>query len=220
MLIKLFEDNPNQRDILKITAVLKRGGVIIYPTDTVYAMGCAINQVKAVQRVCALKGVKPEKADFSMICRDLSEIALYAKVSNEVFKIMKRHLPGPFTFILNATTKLPNVLMNRRKTIGVRIPDNYIVRAIVEELGHPLLTTSIHDDDEIVEYMTDPELIHERYCKSVDSVKMSLLLSSIAQEMRSRYCGRGSVNYKKNALFFPESFCKQDEYCKYFQTSD
>ncbi|CCZ82534.1 L-threonylcarbamoyladenylate synthase [Odoribacter laneus] len=170
MLIKLFEDNPNQRDILKIIAVLKQGGVIIYPTDTVYAMGCAINQVKAVQRVCALKGVKPEKADFSMICRDLSEIALYAKVSNEVFKIMKRHLPGPFTFILNATTKLPNVLMNRRKTIGVRIPDNYIVRAIVEELGHPLLTTSIHDDDEIVEYMTDPELIHERYCKSVDLV--------------------------------------------------
>lgn len=146
-----------------------------------------------------------------MICRDLSEIALYAKVSNEVFKIMKRHLPGPFTFILNATTKLPNVLMNRRKTIGVRIPDNYIVRAIVEELGHPLLTTSIHDDDEIVEYMTDPELIHERYCKSVDLVidggrSKSLLLSSIAQEMRSRYCGRGSVNYKKPLYFFQKAF--------------
>lgn len=170
MLIKLFEDNPNTRDILKIVDILKTGGVIIYPTDTVYAIGCAINQVKAVQRVCALKGVKPEKADFSMICRDLSDIALYAKVSNEVFKIMKRHLPGPFTFILNATSKLPNVLMNRRKTIGIRIPDNYIVRAIVEELGNPLLTTSVHDDDEVVEYMTDPELIHEKYVKLVDVV--------------------------------------------------
>lgn len=170
MLIKLFEDNPNTRDILKIVDILKTGGVIIYPTDTVYAIGCAINQVKAVQRVCALKGVKPEKADFSMICRDLSDIALYAKVSNEVFKIMKRHLPGPFTFILNATSKLPNVLMNRRKTIGIRIPDNYIVRAVVEELGNPLLTTSVHDDDEVVEYMTDPELIHEKYGKLVDVV--------------------------------------------------
>lgn len=170
MLIKLFEDNPNTRDILKIVDILKTGGVIIYPTDTVYAIGCAINQVKAVQRVCALKGVKPEKADFSMICRDLSDIALYAKVSNGVFKIMKRHLPGPFTFILNATSKLPNVLMNRRKTIGIRIPDNYIVRAVVEELGNPLLTTSIHDDDEVVEYMTDPELIHEKYGKLVDVV--------------------------------------------------
>lgn len=170
MLIKLFEDNPNTRDILKIVDILKTGGVIIYPTDTVYAIGCAINQVKAVQRVCALKGVKPEKADFSMICRDLGDIALYAKVSNEVFKIMKRHLPGPFTFILNATSKLPNVLMNRRKTIGIRIPDNYIVRAVVEELGNPLLTTSVHDDDEVVEYMTDPELIHEKYGKLVDVV--------------------------------------------------
>lgn len=170
MLIKLFEDNPNTRDILKIVDILKTGGVIIYPTDTVYAIGCAINQVKAVQRVCALKGVKPEKADFSMVCRDLSDIALYAKVSNEVFKIMKRHLPGPFTFILNATSKLPNVLMNRRKTIGIRIPDNYIVRAVVEELGNPLLTTSVHDDDEVVEYMTDPELIHEKYGKLVDVV--------------------------------------------------
>lgn len=170
MLIKLFEDNPNERDILKIVALLKKGGVIIYPTDTVYAIGCDINSVKAVQRVAALKGVKPEKADFSMICRDLSNIAAYAKVSNDVFKIMKRCLPGPFTFILKATSRLPNVLMNRRKTIGIRIPDNYIVLAVVEKLGNPLLTTSVHDDDEVVEYTTDPELIHERYEKSVDLV--------------------------------------------------
>lgn len=170
MLIKLFEDNPNERDILKIVSLLRKGGIIIYPTDTVYAIGCDINNVKAVQRIAALKGVKPEKASFSMICRDLSNIATYAKVSDEIFKIMKRCLPGPFTFILNATTKLPNILMNRRKTIGIRIPANYIAMAIVEELGNPLLTTSVHDDDEIVEYTTDPELIHEKYCKSVDLV--------------------------------------------------
>ncbi|RHV98303.1 threonylcarbamoyl-AMP synthase [Odoribacter sp. OF09-27XD] len=170
MLIKLFEDNPNERDILKIVSLLRKGGIIIYPTDTVYAIGCDINNVKAVQRIAALKGIKPEKASFSMICRDLSNIATYAKVSDEVFKIMKRCLPGPFTFILNATTKLPNVLMNRRKTIGIRIPANYIAMAIVEEVGNPLLTTSVHDDDEIVEYTTDPELIHEKYCRSVDLV--------------------------------------------------
>ena len=170
MLIKLFEDNPNERDILKIVSLLRKGGIIIYPTDTVYAIGCDINNVKAVQRIAALKGIKPEKASFSMICRDLSNIATYSKVSDEVFKIMKRCLPGPFTFILNATTKLPNVLMNRRKTIGIRIPANYIAMAIVEELGNPLLTTSVHDDDEIVEYTTDPELIHEKYCRSVDLV--------------------------------------------------
>lgn len=170
MLIKLFEDNPNRRDILKVVDSLRDGGVIIYPTDTVYAMGCDINNVKAVQRVAQFKGVKPEKANFSMICRDLSNIAAYAKVNNDIFKVMKRNLPGPFTFILPATNKLPNVLMNRRKTIGIRIPDNYIVHAIVEELGNPLLTTSLHDEDEIIEYMTDPELIHEKYEKMVDMV--------------------------------------------------
>ena len=170
MLIKLFEDNPNRRDILKVVDRLRDGGVIIYPTDTVYAMGCDINNVKAVQRVAQLKGVKPEKANFSMICRDLRNIAAYAKVNNDVFKVMKRNLPGPFTFILPATNKLPNVLMNRRKTIGIRIPDNFIIHAIVEELGNPLLTTSLHDEDEIVEYMTDPELIHEKYEKIVDVV--------------------------------------------------
>lgn len=170
MYVKLFEDNPNGRDIRKVVDILKNGGVIIYPTDTIYAMGCDINQVKAVQRVCHLKGVKPEKANFSIICQDLSNIAMYAKVSNEVFKLMKHNLPGPFTFILPATNRLPNVMMNRRKTIGIRVPDNFIVQAIVEELGNPLLTTSVKADDEVVEYMTDPELIHERYGNLVDLV--------------------------------------------------
>lgn len=170
MYIKLFEDNPNGRDILKITEVLKEGGVIIYPTDTIYAIGCDIYNTKAVQRVCHLKGIKPEKANFSMICRDLSNIAAYAKVNNEVFKVMKRSLPGPFTFVLPATGKLPNVLMNRRKTIGIRVPANDIVRSIVEALGNPLLTTSVKAEDDIVEYMTDPELINERYGRLVDLV--------------------------------------------------
>ena len=170
MYLRLFEDNPNERDVRRAADILRGGGVVIYPTDTVYAMGCDINQVKAVQRVCQLKGVKPEKASFSMICRDLSNIAAYAKVSNEVFKLMKHNLPGPFTFVLPATNRLPNVLMNRRKTIGIRVPDNYIVRALVEELGGPLLTTSVKADDEVVEYMTDPELIYERDGKLVDLV--------------------------------------------------
>ena len=170
MYVKLFEDNPNGRVIRKVGDILKDGGVIIYPTDTIYAMGCDINQVKAVQRVCHLKGVKPEKANFSIICQDLSNIAMYAKVSNEVFKLMKHNLRGPFTFILPATNRLPNVMMNRRKTIGIRVPDNFIVQAIVEELGNPLLTTSVKADDEVVEYMTDPELIHERYGNLVDLV--------------------------------------------------
>lgn len=170
MYIKLFEDNPNARDILKVVEVLKNGGVIVYPTDTIYAIGCDINNVKAVQRVCQLKGIKPEKANFSMICRDLSNIAAYAKVSNEVFKVMKHNLPGPFTFVLPATSKLPNVMMNRRKSIGIRIPDNFIVMSIVEELGNPLLTTSVKAEDDIVEYLTDPELIHEQYEKKVDLV--------------------------------------------------
>lgn len=170
MFIRLFEENPNAKEILKVVEILKKGGVIVYPTDTVYAIGCDIYNVKAVQRVAQLKGVKPEKANFSMICRDLSNVSEYAKIGNGVFKTMKRALPGPFTFILNATGKLPNVLMNRRKTIGIRVPDNRIVAAIVEELGNPLLTTSVRDEDETTGYMTDPELIYEKYENRVDLV--------------------------------------------------
>lgn len=171
MLVRLFEDNPNDREIRKIVELLRNGGVIIYPTDTIYAIGCDINSVKAVQRVCVLRGVKPEKANFSMVCRDLSNIATYAKVSNEVFRVMKQYLPGPYTFVLPATSKLPNVLMNRRKTIGIRVPNNFIAHAIVEELGGPLLTTSVKaKDDDVLEYITDPELIHEAYGKLVDLV--------------------------------------------------
>ena len=164
MLVRLFEDNPNDREIRKIVELLRNGGVIIYPTDTIYAIGCDINSVKAVQRVSAIRGVKAEKANFSMICKGLGNIAAYAKVSNEEFRLMKQYLPGPYTFVLPATSKLPNVLMNRRKTIGIRIPKNFIVQAIVEELGGPLLTTSVKAAE------GDPELIHEKYNRLVDLV--------------------------------------------------
>lgn len=170
MFVKLFEDNPHPATIRKIVDLLRQGGVIIYPTDTVYAFGCDINNVKAIQRVAALKGVKPEKTHFSMICPDLSNIATYAKVNNDTFKLMKRVLPGPFTFVLQATHKLPNAMANKRKSVGIRIPDNRIALALVEELGNPLLTASVKDDDEVVEYTTDPELIYEKYSKSVDAV--------------------------------------------------
>lgn len=168
ILIKLFEDNPNERILRDIADRLRQGGVIIYPTDTIYAIGCDIMNPKAVRRVASLKGLKAEKADFSIICGSQSEIAEYAKVSNTLFKEMKRLLPGPYTFILPATSKLPNVLMNKRKTVGVRIPDNFIPRSIVEVLGSPLLTTSIETEDEITE--TDPELIYETYRDKVDMV--------------------------------------------------
>lgn len=168
ILIKLFEDNPNERILRDIADRLRQGGVIIYPTDTIYAIGCDIMNPKAVRRVASLKGLKAEKADFSIICGSQSEIAKYAKVSNTLFKEMKRLLPGPYTFILPATSKLPNVLMNKRKTVGVRIPDNFIPRSIVEVLGNPLLTTSIETENEITE--TDPELIYETYRDKVDMV--------------------------------------------------
>lgn len=171
MYVRLFEDNPTGREIRKIADLLEKGGVIIYPTDTIYAIGCDIHNVKAVQRISALRGIKAEKAHFSMICKDLSEVANYAKMDNEVFRVMKRSLPGPFTFVLPATSKLPNQLMGKRKTIGIRIPDNFIVHSIMEEFGRPLLTTSVKGDPQLEdEYITDPELIHEKYERLVDLV--------------------------------------------------
>ena len=171
MLIKLYSENPNPKQIESIVKVLQSGGVIIYPTDTVYGIGCDIHNQKAVERIARIKGLKPEKADFSFICRDLSHLSEYARqVPNPVFKLMKRNLPGPFTFILNAGNKVPKMLESRRKTVGIRIPDNAIVSAIVEYLGNPLLSTSVHFDDDMIEYSTDPELIHEKYGNVVDLV--------------------------------------------------
>jgi len=171
MLIKLYSENPNPKQIDAIVTLLQEGGVIIYPTDTVYGIGCDIHNQKAVERIARIKGIKPEKAEFSFICRDLSNLSVYARqVSNPVFKLMKRNLPGPFTFILNASSRVPKILETKKKTVGIRIPANDIVAAIVEQLGNPLLTTSVHFDDEMIEYATDPELIHEKYAEVVDLV--------------------------------------------------
>lgn len=171
MLIKIYPENPDPRKIQTILECLRDGGVIIYPTDTVYTLGCDMLQHKAVERVAAIKGVKADKANFSIVCHDLSHIAGFTKpFSTEVYKLMKKALPGPFTFILNASNNVPRIFQNRKKTIGIRVPDNVICRQLVEEYGNPLISTSIYDEDEILEYTTDPELIHEKYINMVDIV--------------------------------------------------
>ena len=167
---KIYPENPNLKEIDKIIAVLRDGGLVIYPTDTVYAIGCDALNVRAVEKICKLKGIDPRKSNLSIICYDLSNISEYAKVSNLVFKAMKKNLPGPFTFILPTSGELPKIYKNK-KEVGIRIPDNNIIRELVKQLGNPILTTSIHDEeDDIVEYSTDPELIYEKYEDIVDVV--------------------------------------------------
>ncbi|MCO6500131.1 MAG: threonylcarbamoyl-AMP synthase [Vicingus serpentipes] len=171
MLITIHPDNPEKKKLDEVVKVLKKGGVIIYPTDTVYSMACDLMNRKAVERMAQIKGVKVEKANFSLICHDLSHISDYTvQFSNAIYKLMKRALPGPFTFILNANNSVPKLFQAKKKTIGIRIPDNNIARLLVEELGNPLISTSVHDDDEILEYITDPELIYEKYQNRVDMV--------------------------------------------------
>ncbi len=171
MFIKLYDENPNPRDIRKIVEVLQAGGIIIYPTDTVYGMGCDITNFKAVEKVARIKGIKIEKSNFSFICSDLSHLSDFTKpISNQLFKIIKSHFPGPFTFILNANNNVPKYFKGKKKTVGIRIPDSEIIRAIVRELGNPILSTSIHDEDQILEYTTDPELIYEKYQSIADIV--------------------------------------------------
>jgi len=169
MLIKLYDDNPNTKVIQKIANALREGGLIIYPTDTVYAIGCDIFHARAVEKICKLKKEDPRKANLSFICSDLSQVSEYAKVDTPTFKLLKRNLPGPFTFILNGSNKLPK-LFKQKNTVGIRIPDNGIAEAIVRELGNPLMSMTLHDQDDQVEYTTDPELIDERYGHSVDLV--------------------------------------------------
>ena len=168
--IKLYPKNPDPRRIEHIVKALRDGAVIIYPTDTIYGMGCDIHNARAVERVARIKGIKPTRNDFSFICYDLSHIADYARVSNQAFKLMKKMLPGPFTFILDATGNVPKLLNTNKKTVGIRVPDNDIPRQIVHELGNPIITTSIRDEDEIIEYSTDPELIFEKFQHQVDMV--------------------------------------------------
>jgi tRNA threonylcarbamoyl adenosine modification protein (Sua5/YciO/YrdC/YwlC family) len=171
MLIRIYPENPNPKAIDQIVQVLRRGGLIIYPTDTVYGLGCDITNHKAIEAIARIRHIKPEKANFSFICHDLSNLADYTKsIDNTVFRVLKKALPGPFTFILNASGKVPKLLSSNKKTVGIRIPDNNIAREIVKQLGNPILSTSIRDEDDILEYSTDPELIHEKYQDLVDVV--------------------------------------------------
>lgn len=170
MLLNIHPENPDEKRMLQVVDVLKKGGVIIYPTDTVYSIGCDVNNVKAVARVAQIKGLKAEKANFSLICYDLSHISEYARIDTPDYKLMKKNLPGPFTFILNGSSALPKIFKTKKKEVGIRVPANNIARKLVEMLGNPLIATSVHDEDEIIEYTTDPELIHEKYGNQVDIV--------------------------------------------------
>lgn len=169
--IELNAQNPQPHRLGKISECLKSGGLIAYPTDSVYALGCDINNLKAIEKLCLIKGVKPEKAQFSIIFRDISEIANYAKqIDNQVFRLLKKTLPGPYTYILEANNKLPKILQTKKKTLGVRIPDSAITLGLVEHLGNPIITTSVKDEDEMMEYTTDPWAIYERYENRIDFV--------------------------------------------------
>lgn len=171
MLIKIYSDNPNEKHIQQVVEVLKKGGLIIYPTDTVYGLGCDITHPKAIEKICKIRGIKPEKANFSFVCSDLSHISDYIKpIDTSTFRVIKKALPGPFTFIFNANNNVPKLMSSNKKTVGIRVPDNNIAREIVKALGNPIVSASIKDEDELIEYSTDPELIHEKYEELVDIV--------------------------------------------------
>jgi len=200
--IKIYEENPNPKEIAKVVAVLKKGGVIIYPTDTVYGLGCDITNKAALERIARIKGIKLEKSNFSFICADLSNLSDYIRqIDTTTFKILKRALPGPYTFILPGNNNLPKHF-KKKKTVGIRVPDNKITRILVEELGNPIVSTSIHDEDELIEYTTDPELIYEKWEHLVDLVIDGGYGSNIAstiidlseEEPRIVREGKGSIN--------------------------
>ncbi|MBT8303452.1 MAG: threonylcarbamoyl-AMP synthase [Bacteroidia bacterium] len=169
-LIRIYEENPNPKAIKRVVDALKKGGLVIYPTDTVYGLGCDITNNKALEKIARIKGVKLERANFSFVCHDLSNLSDYVKqIDTSVFKVLKRALPGPYTFILPGSKQLPNAF-KKKKTVGIRVPDNNIALEMVRELGNPIVSTSIHDEDEIIEYTTDPELILEKWGKLVEIV--------------------------------------------------
>ena len=168
--IRIYEENPNPKEIKRVVDVLRKGGLVIYPTDTVYGLGCDITNTKALEKIARIKGVKLAKANWSFICTDLSNLSDYVRqIDTATFKILKRALPGPYTFILPGNNNLPKEF-KKKKTVGIRVPDNSIVKALVEELGNPIVSTSIRDEDDVLEYTTDPELIYEKWDNLVDIV--------------------------------------------------
>lgn len=171
MLLEIHPENPEVRKIRMVARALSDGGIIIYPTDTVYGMGCDIYENGSVEKIYRLKGLKSEKSNLSILCYDLSQLSDFARpIDTPVYRVMRKALPGPFTFILKANSNVPKLFKSRKKTVGIRVPDNKICREIVKELGHPIVSTSIHADDEIIDYITDPELIYEKYKTRVDIV--------------------------------------------------
>ena len=200
--IKIYKDNPNPTEINKVVDVLKKGGLVIYPTDTVYGLGCDITNTKAVEKIARIKGIKLEKANFSFICNDLSHLSDYVKqIDTPMYKLLKRALPGPYTFILPGSKSLPKVF-KKKKTVGIRVLVNTIARAIVEALGNPIISTSIYDEDDVLEYTTDPELIFEKWQHLVDGVidggfgdnYASTIIDLTAQEPVVIREGKGSLD--------------------------
>ncbi len=171
MLLRIYPENPNVRHVRKVADVLESGGIVIYPTDTVYAMGCDIRAHKAIEKIARLKGMNPDNPDLSIIFRDMSQLSEYTVIRDDnIFRLLKRNLPGPFTFIVKANNQIPRMFKNKKKTVGIRIPESKILHEIIKELGRPIITTSVHDPDEIIEYTTEPELIWEKYRDFADIV--------------------------------------------------
>ena len=204
MLVRLYNENPNTREIRRIADILKNGGLIIYPTDTVYGLGCDISNQKAVEKIARWKGVKVDKSNFSFICSDFSHLSDYTKpIPNSTFKLLRKNLPGPFTFILEASNNVPKYFNGKKKTVGIRIPDNNIIREIVAELGNPIVSTSIHDDDEVLDYTVDPELIHEKFQDMADividggygEIIPSTIVDCSGGEITIVRQGKGELNY-------------------------
>lgn len=203
MLLKIYPENPSERQLQIAVDCLKQGGIIIYPTDTIYAIGCDITKPRSVEQIAAIKGINLKKANFSIICYDLSELSSYTRpISTSVYKLMKKTLPEPFTYILNAGNSVPKLFQSNKKTIGIRIPDNIIPREIVRMLGNPIVSTSIHSEDEITEYYTDPELIHEMYESKVQIVidggfgdnQASTVIDCTGEEPELLRQGKGEIN--------------------------
>ena len=202
MLIKIYPENPNLRHIQQVVECLKNGGIVIYPTDTVYGLGCDIFQHKAVERIAQIKGIKADKANFSFICYDLSHISDFTRqISNQTYKLMKKTLPGPFTYILNSNNNVPKLFESKKKTVGIRVPDNIIIRQIVNELGNPIMTTSVKGNDDDIETTTNPELIHEQYKDLVDMVidggfggiELSTIIDCTTDEFQIIRQGKGII---------------------------
>jgi tRNA threonylcarbamoyl adenosine modification protein (Sua5/YciO/YrdC/YwlC family) len=204
MLVRIYNENPNPKHIRQIVDLLEDGGVIIYPTDTVYAMGCDIMATKSIEKIARLKGLNPKNPDLSLIFHDMSQLSEYTIIrDNTLFKLLKRNLPGPFTFIVQANNQIPKLFKNKKKTVGIRIPDNEIVLELVRELGRPIVTTSIHDPDEVIEYTTDPELIYEKYRDFADAVidggfgnnEASTIVDCTGEEIEVLRQGLGVLEY-------------------------